>query len=214
VLVVSTTEGMLHGILCHTTNLGPAITLDSILMVGTSSLEKGLIGTSTSGNNTDLGTHTRRDSLLSTRRQTKTSGSLVLVVRNNDGKGTRSTCKGTTITNFGLNVAHNGTLWHCTERKNISDSQTCFLSTVDELSGVHALGTKHEFSITLETVSIQKLNLGHGSSTTRVVENLLDNTTDVTLLFSIVEGAKFHGTFTGSHVRLENPSLSLPLRLS
>jgi hypothetical protein len=38
-LMVTTTEGMLNGILGHTTNLRPAVTLHGILVIGTTSLE-------------------------------------------------------------------------------------------------------------------------------------------------------------------------------
>jgi hypothetical protein len=54
---------MLHRILGHTTNLGPAVTLDSILVVGTSSLEKWLIGTSASRHDTNLGANVGRNRL-------------------------------------------------------------------------------------------------------------------------------------------------------
>merc|ERR1712127_482591 len=64
VLVVSSSEGMLHGVLRHTPDLGPAVALYGVLVVSTSSLEEGLISTSSAGDNTDLGTDLRLDSLL------------------------------------------------------------------------------------------------------------------------------------------------------
>ena len=53
VLVVTTTVGMLNGVLGNTTDLGPAVALDGVLVVGTASLEEGLVDTSTTGDDTD-----------------------------------------------------------------------------------------------------------------------------------------------------------------
>jgi len=64
VLMVTTTVGMLYGVLGNTTNLGPAVALDGILVVGTACLEEGLVGTATAGDDTDLGTDVGRDGLL------------------------------------------------------------------------------------------------------------------------------------------------------
>ena len=111
VLVITSSVRMLHWILRYTSHLGPAVALDTVLVVGTSSLEKGLVGTSTAGHHTDLRTHRRRHRLLSSGRETKTGGTILIIVSYNDSKGTRSTGKGTTISCFALNVANNGTLW-------------------------------------------------------------------------------------------------------
>mmetsp|Transcript_22499 Transcript_22499/g.37052 ORF Transcript_22499/g.37052 Transcript_22499/m.37052 type:complete len:312 (+) Transcript_22499:1157-2092(+) len=213
VLVVTSSEGMLHGVLSNTTNLGPAVTLHGVLVVGTSSLKQRLVGTSTSGNNTDLGTDIGLDSLLSSRRKAETGGSLVLIVGDDNSEAARSTGKSTTVTNLGLNVAHNGTLGHLAQRKNISNGQGGLLSAVDELTGVHTLSSNHKLSVPLVTVSIQELDLGNGSTTTRVVHDVLDNTTDVSTTFSVVDGTKLHGSLAGADVSLEDGGLTLPLCL-
>ena len=62
-LMVTTTVGMLYGVHSHTTNLGPAVALNLKLMVGTSSLQHGLVNTATTGNDTDHGSVGRRDHL-------------------------------------------------------------------------------------------------------------------------------------------------------
>lgn len=213
VLVVTSSEGMLHGVLGNTTNLGPAVTLHGVLVVGTSSLKQRLVSTSTSGNNTDLGTDVRLDSLLTSRGKTETGGSLVLIVRDDNGEAAGSTGKGTTVTNLGLDVAHNGTLGHLAQRKNISDGQGGLLSAVDELTSVHTLSGNHKLSVPLVTVGVQELDLGNGSTTTRVVHDVLDNTTDVSTTFSVVDGTKLHGSLAGADVSLEDGGLTLPLCL-
>ena len=88
VLVITSSVRMLHWILRYTSHLGPAVALDTVLVVGTSSLEKGLVGTPTAGHHTDLRTHRRRHRLLSSGRETKTGGTILIIVSYNDSKGT------------------------------------------------------------------------------------------------------------------------------
>mmetsp|Transcript_15901 Transcript_15901/g.24749 ORF Transcript_15901/g.24749 Transcript_15901/m.24749 type:complete len:205 (+) Transcript_15901:269-883(+) len=204
---------MLYGVLSNTTNLGPAVALDAVLVVSASSLEKGLISTSSTGNNTNLSTDTRGNSLLTSRGETKTGGSLIIIVGNNDGETPRSTGKSTTITDLGLNVAHNSSLGNTVQRQAVSNNQVGLLTAVDELTSVHTLGGNHKLGVALVLVGIQELNLSNGGTSARVVDDLLDDSTDVTMTLSVVEGAKLHGALTGAHVSLEDGRLTLPLCL-
>jgi hypothetical protein len=204
---------MLYGVLSHTTNLGPAVTLHGILVVGTSSLQQRLVGTSTSGNDTNLSTDIGPYGLLTSRGKTKTGGSLILIVGDDNGEAARATCKCTTVTNLGLNIAHNGTLGNLLQWKDIANGKGGLLTAVDELSSVHTLGGNHELGITLETVGIQELDLGHGSSPTGIVEDLLHDTADVSTTFGVVDGSELDGTLARAGVRLENGGLTLPLCL-
>lgn len=120
-LVVATTVRVLYGVLCHTTNLGPAIALDGVLVVGPSGLEQGLVGTTTTGDNTNLRPDSRGDRLFTTRWEAETGGALVLVVRHDNGKGSRAAGKGSTITALGLNVADDGPLRNHVEGEDVSD---------------------------------------------------------------------------------------------
>jgi len=213
VLVVSTSEGMLHRVLCHTTNLGPAVALDSILVVGTSSLQEGLVGTSSTGDNTDLSTDSGRDSLLSTRWKTETGGTLFIIMGDDHGEAARSTGESTAIANLGLNVAHNGTLGNLLQRQHISNVQSGLLSAVDELSSVHTLSGDHELGIALETVGVQELDLGDGRTSSWVMKNFLDDSADVATTLSIVDGTKLDGSLARARVGLEDRGLTLSLCL-
>ncbi len=53
VLLVTTTVGMVDGVHCNTSNLGPSVSLCSVLKVSRSSFEEGLVGSLTTGNNTN-----------------------------------------------------------------------------------------------------------------------------------------------------------------
>ena len=56
VLVVTSTVGVLYGVHCHTTNLGPLVALYTVLVEASASLEHGLVSTASACNNTNLGT--------------------------------------------------------------------------------------------------------------------------------------------------------------
>mmetsp|Transcript_38230 Transcript_38230/g.92505 ORF Transcript_38230/g.92505 Transcript_38230/m.92505 type:complete len:222 (-) Transcript_38230:21-686(-) len=212
-LVVTSTKGMLYWILSNTTNLGPAVALDGVLVVGTSSLEHGLISSASSSNNTNLGSDVGGDSLLTTRWKTNTRGSLVFIVTDNNGKGSRASGKGTTVSTSSLDIADNGSLRDHVQRKNVSNIQSSLLSAVDKLSSVHSFGTDKQFRVSLVSVSIQELNLGNGSTSTRVMEDFLDDAANISLLFGIVQGAKLDSTLASSDVRLEDWRLTLTLSL-
>jgi len=213
VLMVTSSVGMLYGVLSYTTNLGPAVTLDGVLVVGVSSLEKGLIGTSTSGNNTNLGTDTGRNGLLSSRGKTKTGGSLILIVGYYNSECSRSTSEGTTVTNLSLNVAHDGSLRYRGERKDVSYGKSSLLSAVNVLSRVHTLSGDHKLIVPLEAVGIEELNLGHRSTTTRIVKDLLYNSLDVSVLLGVINGTKLYSSLASAGVCLEDGGLTLPLCL-
>jgi hypothetical protein len=212
-LMVTSTVRMLHGILGYTTNLGPVITLDGILVVGTSGLEQGLVGTTSTGNNTNLGTHGRRNRFLSTRRKTQTGCSLFFIVSDNNSKGARASSKGTTVATLGFNVADNGTFGDSVQGQDVTDGQGSLLSAVNKLSRVHAFGTQEVFGVSLIPVSVQKLNPGDGSTTTRVVQDFLDNTANVTFLFGIIQRTELDGTLARTHMGLEDGGFTLTLCL-
>jgi hypothetical protein len=213
VLVVTTSVWMLYGVHGNTTDLRPAVTLDGVLVEGTSGLQQRLIGTATSGNDTNLGTDGGRNSLLTSGRKSKLGGSLFLVVSDNDSVGTRGTGESTTISLLGFNVADNGSLGNGRQRQDVSAGQRGLLSAVDELSGVHTFGTDEQFIVTLVTVLVQELNLADRSTSARVVEDLLDGSSDVSLTFGVVQRSELDGTLAGTRVRSEDGGLTLPLCL-
>lgn len=213
VLVVTSSVGMLYGILRYTTNLGPAVALDGVLVVGTSGLQQGLIGTTASGDNSDLGTNGGRNRLLSSRGKSKLGGSLFFVVGDDNGVGTGSTGKGTAVSALGLDVADNGSLGDRSQWQDISAGKAGLLSAVNELSAVHTLGTQKQFIVALVSVLVEELDAAHGGTSTGVVHNFLDDASDVSLLFGIVQRSELDGSLAGAGVRLEDGGLTLSLCL-
>ena len=212
-LVVTSSVGMLYGVLSYTTNLRPAVALDGVLVVGTSGLQQRLIGTATSGNNTNLGTDGGRDGLLSSGWKSKLGGSLLFVVGDNNGVGTRAAGECTTVSELGLDVADNGSLRDRSQRQDVTAGKAGLLSAVDELSAVHTFGTQEQFVVSLVSVLVQELNTADRGTSTRVVHDLLDGSSDVTLLLGIVERSKLARSLSGAGVRLEDGRLTLSLCL-
>merc|ERR1712227_1145080 len=54
-LMVTTTVGMLDGVHGHTSNLGPAVPLHSVFVVGSAGLEHGLVASTATSNDADDG---------------------------------------------------------------------------------------------------------------------------------------------------------------
>mmetsp|Transcript_11373 Transcript_11373/g.25320 ORF Transcript_11373/g.25320 Transcript_11373/m.25320 type:complete len:211 (-) Transcript_11373:42-674(-) len=204
---------MLYGIFRHTTNLGPAVALDGILVVGGSSLEQRLIRSAASSNNTNLGTHIRGHSFLSATWHAQTGGSLIFVMSHHNSVGSRSAGNSTTISLSGLDVADNSSLWHGRKRQDIANGQGSLLTAVNELTFVHSFGANHQLIVALETVRVTELDLGNGSTTARVVQNFFNDATNVTMLFGIVQSSKLHGTLASPCVSLENRALTATLCL-
>ena len=211
--MVTSSVGMLYGVLSYTTNLRPAVALDGVLVVGTSSLQQRLIGTATSGNNTNLGTDGGRDSLLSSGWKSKLGGSLLFVVGDNNGVGTRAAGECTTVSELGLDVADNGSLRDRSQRKDVSAGKAGLLSAVDELSAVHTFGTEEQFIVPLVSVLVQELNTADRGTSTRVVHDFLDGSSDVSLLLGVVKRSKLARSLSGAGVRLEDGGLTLSLCL-
>ena len=184
---------MIDGVHGNTTSLRPGVTLDSELVLGTRSLEEGLVGTTTTGDDTNHTTGGVLDNLLGTGGQLDTGLALVGVVTNDGHVVTGGTAERTTVTSLLLDVGDDSTLRHGGEGKNVSDGQLSVLTGVDELAGVHALVGDEGLGDHLELVRVAELDLGEGSTTAGIVDDLLHNTTGVSMTLSVVEGTELGG---------------------
>ncbi len=68
-LMVTTTVGVLNGVHGNTSDLGPAVTLDLVLVVVVTGLQNGLISSATTSDDTNSGAGVRLNDLLGTRWQ-------------------------------------------------------------------------------------------------------------------------------------------------
>ena len=149
-----------------------------------------LVGTSTTGNDTDHSTDGRGDDLLGSGWEPDTSLALIWVVTNDGNVVSGCTSKSTTVTDLLLNVGDDGTLWNLADWENVADGKGGVLSGVDELSSVHALVGDEGLGVKLEAVWVAENNLGERSTTSWVVDNVLHDTTDVSMTLGVIEVTK------------------------
>lgn len=178
---------MIDGVHGNTTSLGPRVALDGELVLGTTGLEQRLVGTATTGNDTNHTAGGVLDDLLGTGGELDTGLAVLGVVANDGNVVTGGTAKRTTVTGLLLDVGDNGTLGHGGQGENVADGESGVLTGVDELAGVHALVGDEGLGDHLELVGVAELDLGEGSTTAGIVDDLLDDTTGVTVGLSEVE---------------------------
>lgn len=102
-------------------------------------------------------------------------------------KASGTACKSTAITDTRFNVTHNGTLRYSRQGQNVPHHKISLSSTINELPGIHALGCHHEFSITLKTIGILKLDLSYWGTTSRIMNDFLHHTLDVSVSFRVID---------------------------
>merc|ERR1719228_1215106 len=156
---------MLYRIHGHTTDLRPAVPLRLVLVVSPSSLQHRLVDPTTAGNNTDHGSVGAGDNLLSARRQLNPGSLGIWVVGDHRGVVAGSSGHLPPVASLLLQVADDGSLWHVAHWHHVTDGQLSLPSTID------------------------KLGDGKGSPTAGVVDDVLDNSLDVTMALGIVCGA-------------------------
>jgi hypothetical protein len=210
-LVVTTTVRVIDGVHGNTTGLGPAVTLDSELVLGARSLHEGLVGTATTSNNADHATGVGVNDLLGARGKLDAGLALIGVVADNGDVVARGTAESTTVTDLLLNVGDDGTLRHLTDWENVADGKSGLLASVDELASVHALVGDEGLGNLLELVRVAEGDLSEGSTTTGIVDNLLHNTTEVSMALSVIEVSELGRSLVQARVGRENRSTTLAL---
>lgn len=199
--MVTTTVRMVDGVHGNTTSLGPRVTLDSELMLSTRSLHERLVGSATTSNDSNHSSGAALDDLLRTGWELDSGLALIGVVADDGHVVSGGTSESTTVANLLLNVRDDGTFGDGSERENVSDGKSGVLAGVDELSGVHALVGDEGLGVELESVGVAENDLGQRRTTSRVVDDLLHNTTDVTMTLSVVESSELRRGFSESGVR-------------
>lgn len=209
VLVITTTVRVVNGVHSNTTHARPAVALGLVFVESATSLEQRLLNTSTTSNNTYHGTAAIRNRALLARGELNLGSSGR--VTDDSAILTGGTSESATVSNFLLHGANNGTLRHVSNGKNVTNVELGLLSDVDELTSIHALSAQEKLLV--ETVAVRRTegHLSDGGSTARIMDNILDNSTEVTVTLRVVEGAKGNLSDTVSGVTLEDSSSTLTL---
>jgi len=189
VLMVTTTVGVVNWVHGNTTSTGPVVSLGLEFIVSSASLEQGLVNPSTTSDDTDGCAGTTRDGLFRT--GWETDAGLVVFGRVSDDCSVGSGRPGerTTIADLLLNAANDRSFGELAHGENISNIESSLLATIDEGPGMKTFSGNEGFSAEFVTVWIAEDDTSKRSATARVVDDLLDNTANVTIPFGKIEGS-------------------------
>merc|ERR1712231_40972 len=101
---------------------------------------------------------------------------------------------------------------HGSDGQNVSDLESGFLSAVDELAGVHSLDSEEDLFPRLVTVRVAEVYDCQWGTSTRVVDNFLDYSFNVTMSLGEIFRAEFGCSFAVFRVGLEDSTRSFTLR--
>lgn len=211
VLVVTSSVGVIDGVHGHTTDLGPLVTLGLVFVEGVTGLEEGLIGTTTSSDETNHGTAVAVEDLLGSRGELHTRAVGLGVVADDGGVGSGGAGERSTVTALGLEVAHDGSLGHGADGENVSDRDLSLGTAVDVLASVETLAGDERRLGLLVLLGVAEHNAGEGGSSAGVVDDFADDTTDVALALRKVEGSVESSSLAVEGASLEDSSATLSL---
>merc|ERR1712013_447217 len=101
---------MFNGVHRDTSDDGPRVSLNSVLMESSTSLQEGLIGSTASGDQTNNSSGRRVKSLSGPGRELQHNLLSIIGMTDNDGGGTGSSGEGTSVGSLVLNTGNNGSL--------------------------------------------------------------------------------------------------------
>lgn len=104
VLLVTTTVWMVDWVHGDTSDSWPSVSLGLVLPEGVSSLQEWLVGSLSTGNNTNHSSALTLDGLSDTGWELQSGLVTIIGVTDDDGGGTGGTGEGATVTVFGLNI--------------------------------------------------------------------------------------------------------------
>lgn len=194
VLVVTSSVWMVDWVHGNTSNSWPhfSLGLESV-MLGTG-LQDWLIGSLSSSNESNGSSAVSSDGLSGTGWQSDSGlGSIFRVSNDSDG-GSRGSGVGSLISDSLLDIVDNGTFWDRVDWQDVSDSNGSFISTVNVLSDIGSLGSQEVLSIGLELVWVSEADLSQWGTSTWVMDDFLDDSSDVSLSLSEVEVSVLWGS--------------------
>merc|ERR1712018_877425 len=144
-LMVTTTVGMLDGVHGHTSDLGPAVPLDSVLVVSSAGLEHGLVATTATSNDADDGPVLGGVELLDAGGQLDPGSAGVGVMGDDGAVAAGSLGHLTAVTSLLPHGAGDGAFRHLSDGQDVTDRKLSLLTAVDELAGGDAFRGDHDF---------------------------------------------------------------------
>lgn len=115
--------------------------------------------------------------------------------------GSASEC--TAVANLFLHITDNGTFGALADGKDVADGECGLFACVDESTGMKSLGCDEGFFTELVLVWIAEDDAGKRGTATSIVDNLLYDSSNVTIALSKVESTELGGGLVVVGVCLE-----------
>jgi len=204
VLLVTTTERMVNWIHGNSSNLRPSLSESLHLVVNSTSLEDGLINSFSGSNKSDHSSSFTGKGLSGTRRKLDSSLAQIIRVTDDDSRGTRASGELTLITRLVFDVTDGSTFGDLVDGKDVTGGQRSFSTGVDELTSVHTFDSEEMVVLKSVLIRVSEDDLSKGSTTAGIVDDLSDNTLNVTISFSEIENSESSGSDSVMLVGLED----------
>merc|ERR1711963_941471 len=143
-LMVTTTVGMLDGVHGHTSDLGPAVPLDSVLVVSTASLEHGLVASTATSDHADDGPVLGGVELLDAGGQLDPGSAGVGVVGDDGAVAAGSLGHLAAVAGLLLHGASDGAFRHLSDGQDVTDGKLGLLTAVDKLTSSNTFRGDHD----------------------------------------------------------------------
>jgi len=204
VLLVTTTERMVNGIHGDSSNSRPSLSESLHLVEDSTSLKDRLIDSFSGGNQNNHGSSVTSEGLSGTRGELNSGLAEIIGMADDDGRGTGASGELSLITRLGFDVADGSTFGDLVDGEDVTGGEGSFISAVDELTSVHSFSSQEVGSLESVFIGVSEDDLGEGSTTAGIVEDLSDDTLDVTVLLSEVENSESSGSDSVVLVGLED----------
>jgi len=204
VLLVTTTERMVNWVHGNSSDLGPSLSESLHLVVDSTGLQDRLINSFTGGDETNHGSGNTGKGLSGTGGKLDSGLAQIIGVTDNDSRGTGASGELTLITRLVFNVTDLSTFGNLVDGKDVTSGEGSLGTSVDELTSVHSFNGEEMVVLESVLIGVSEDDLGEGSSTTGIVDDLSDDTLNVTVLFSEIENSESGGSDSVMLVSLED----------
>jgi len=187
---------MFDGVHGNTSDVRPAVSLNSVFVVSSTGFQHRFVLSSTTGDDTDHSSVGRFVELFGTRWEFDSGFTGIWVVGDDGDVSTRSFSNLTSVTAFFFQRASDNTFRHRTNRQTVTDSQLSFLTAVDKLTSANTFRADDGFSSLSVFVRVVEDDSGQRSTSARIVDDVFDQTLDETVFFGVVERSHFGSALT------------------
>lgn len=211
-LMVTTTVGMVDGVLCDAAGARPRVRFDSVFMVCAPGLEHGLVDAAAAGDDADHGAGKGGDDFFRARGQLQPRLALVGVVADDDGVVAGGAREHAAVPRLLFDVGDDRALGHGREGEDVADGQRGLASRVDELAREHAFVGNEGLAPQPVLVRVAEDDLCERRAAAGVVDDLLYHAANVPVLLGVVVCPVLGRRLAEPGRRLEDAAFAFSLR--